>query len=89
MSDVSLLPAISGLSFDSTLLTPLLFFCIHLLLFLSCLSAAYRPILLIFFKKNLPFVCLFRSQIGFLMWLLFCTGICHNVFPFFLSIILL
>ena len=60
MSDVSLLPAISGLSFDSTLLTPLLFFCIHLLLFLSCLSAAYRPILLIFFKKKSS-VCLFVS----------------------------
>ena len=35
MSDVSPLSGISGLSFDSTLLSPLLFFCLVLLLFLS------------------------------------------------------
>ena len=35
MSDVSLLSGISGLSFDSTLLSPLLFFCQVLLPFLS------------------------------------------------------
>ena len=35
MSDVSLLSGISGLSFDSTLLSPLLFFCLFLLTFLS------------------------------------------------------
>ena len=42
MSDVSPLSGISGLSFDSTLLSPLLFFCLVLLLFLSivfCLLA--------------------------------------------------
>ena len=37
MSDVSLLFGISGLSFDSNLLSPLLFFCLVLLLFLSYL----------------------------------------------------
>ena len=36
MSDVSPLSGISGLSFDSTLLSPLLFFCLVLLPFLSC-----------------------------------------------------
>ena len=35
MSDVSPLFGISGLSFDSTLLSPLLFFCLVLLPFLS------------------------------------------------------
>ena len=35
MSDVSPLSGISGLSFDSTLLSPLLFFCLDLLPFLS------------------------------------------------------
>ena len=35
MSDVSPLSGISGLSFDSTLLSPLLFFCLVILLFLS------------------------------------------------------
>ena len=37
MSDVSPLSEISGLSFDSTLLSPLMFFCLVLLLFLSYL----------------------------------------------------
>ena len=37
MSDVSPLSGISGLSFDSTFLSPLLFFCLVLLLFLSYL----------------------------------------------------
>ena len=37
MSDVSPLSGISGLSFDSTLPSPLLSFCLVLLLFLSCL----------------------------------------------------
>ena len=41
MSDVSLLPGISGLSFDSTLLSPLLFFCLVLLLFLSYLFFSF------------------------------------------------
>ena len=35
MSDVSPLSGISGLSFDSTLVSPLLFFCLVLLPFLS------------------------------------------------------
>ena len=35
MSDVSPLSGISGLSFDSTLLSPLFFFCLVLLPFLS------------------------------------------------------
>ena len=40
MSDVSPLSGISGLSFDSTLLSPLLFFCLVLL---RCLSYRFLP----------------------------------------------
>ena len=43
MSDVSPLPGISGLSFDSTLLSSLLFFCLVLLLFLSYLFLPAGP----------------------------------------------
>ena len=54
MSDVSPLSGISGLSFDSTLLSSLLFFCLVLLLFLSYLFSACWSILLNFFQKILP-----------------------------------
>ena len=43
MSDVSPLSGISGLSFDSTLISPLLFFCLVLLPFLSYLFQPARP----------------------------------------------
>ena len=43
MSDVSFLSGISGLSFDSPFLSPLLFFCLVLLLFLSCHFSANGP----------------------------------------------
>ena len=43
MSDVSLLSGISGLSFDSTLLSPLLFFCLVLLPILSGLFLPAGP----------------------------------------------
>ena len=43
MSDVSPVSGISGLSFDSTLLSPLLFFCLVLLLFLSYLLLPAGP----------------------------------------------
>ena len=43
MSDVSPLSGISGLSFDSTLLLPLLFFCLVLLPFLSYLFVPAGP----------------------------------------------
>ena len=36
MSDVHILPGISGLSFGSPFLSPFLFFCLVLLLFVSC-----------------------------------------------------
>ena len=41
MSDVSLLSGISGLLFDATFLIPLLFLCLLLLLFLSCLFSFF------------------------------------------------
>ena len=53
MSDVSPLSGISGLSFDSPLLSPLLFFCIVLLLFLSYLF---------FFLPVGPFSCTFSRK---------------------------
>ena len=43
MSDVSPLSGVSGLSFDSTLLSPLLFFCLVLLPFLSYLFLPAGP----------------------------------------------
>ena len=52
MSDVSPLSGISGLSFDSTLLSSVLFFCLLPLLVLSCLFSAYLPLLLTFFPEN-------------------------------------
>ena len=54
MSDVSPLSGISGLSFDFTLLSPLLFFCLVLLLFMSYLFSASWSILLNFFQTILP-----------------------------------
>ena len=52
MSDVFPLSGISGLSFDSTLLSPLFFFCLVLLLFLSYSFSGYWSILLHFFPEN-------------------------------------
>ena len=64
MSDVSPLLGISGLSFDSTLLSPLLFFCLVLLLF--CLFSACWSILLNFFQKILPIY--FVKRYAFFVW---------------------
>ena len=51
MSDVSPLSGISGLSFDSTLLSPLLFFCLVLLLSLSYLLLPAGPFFWTFPRK--------------------------------------
>ena len=61
MSDVFPLSGISGLSFDSTLLSPLLFFCLVLVLFLSYLFSNCWSILLIFSQKILPIVFIKRQ----------------------------
>ena len=53
MSDVSPLSGISVLSFDSTLLSPLLFFCQVLVLFLSYSFSTCWPILLTFFVQKI------------------------------------
>ena len=58
MSHVSSLSGISGLSFDSTLLSPLLFFCLILLPFLSNLFSACWPFLLNFFQNILQYFSL-------------------------------
>ena len=52
MSDVSPLSGISGLSFDSTLLSPLLFFCLVLLPFLSYLFLPAGPSYKLFPKNS-------------------------------------
>ena len=57
MSDVSLLPGISGQSFDSPFLSPLLFLCLVLLLFLSCN-----------FSANCPFYWLFHRNFSSIFW---------------------
>ena len=57
MSDVSPLSGISGLSFDSTLLSPLLFFCLVLLPFLSYCFLPAGPFFSTFSRK---FLSVFR-----------------------------
>ena len=55
MSDVTPLSGISGLSFDSTLLPTLSFFCLSLLLFLSYLfSFSFFFCLLVYFPELFP-----------------------------------
>ena len=68
VSDVSSLSGISGLSFDSTLLSPRLFFCLVLLPFLSYRFLPAGPFFYTFSRK---FFKIFRSEIGFFVWLLF------------------
>ena len=58
MSDVSPLSGISGLSFDSTLLSPLLFFCLDLLPFQSDFFSACWSFLLNFFQKIIQYFSL-------------------------------
>ena len=60
MSDIPLLSGISGLSFDSPFLSPLLFFfCLVLLLFLSCHFSANGPFSYSFFlSRKLKYVLL-------------------------------
>ena len=95
MSDVSPLSGISGLSFDSTFLSPLLFFCLVLLPFLSylffCLLALSSKLFpensSIFFVKKYAFLygsCLAvrRSKLvsGMYSILPYDTGICCYAF---------
>ena len=67
MSDVSLLSGISGVSFDSTLLSPVLFFYLLLLLFSSCPFFLLTAHTLDFFPKK--FFNIFRWGIGSFVWL--------------------
>ena len=93
MSDVSPLSEISGLSFDSALLSPLLFFCLVLLPFLSYIFLLAGPSKLfpenssIFFFKRWTFLygsCLAvrRSELvgGMCSMLPYDTGICYYAF---------
>ena len=58
MFDVSPLSGISRLSFDSTLLSPLLFFCLVLLPFQSNLFLPAGPFFYTFFQKILQYFSL-------------------------------
>ena len=89
MSDVSLLSGISGLSFDSTLLSPLLFFCLVLLPFLSYLFSVCWSLLLNFFQKILQYF--FVKKYAFLYdsclaarrsWSVVCAACCHMALVF-------
>ena len=72
MSDASpALFGISGPSFDSTLLTGLSFFCLLPVLFLSSLFCVLAHSPKKKKKKSKTFFNIFRSNIGFLVWLLF------------------
>ena len=62
MSNVFPLSGISGLSFDSTLLSPLLFFCLVPFLFQYGLFSACWPILLNFFQNFFQYFSL-RSRL--------------------------
>ena len=64
-----LLSGISGLSFDSTLLYPLLLLCLLSLLFLSCLFCCLLVHPPDIFQKIRQYF--FRKEVGFLIWLLF------------------
>ena len=95
MSDVSPMSGIPELSFDSTLLFPLLFLCILPLLFLSCPSPpcvlAHFPGLFsrkfcsVFVKRGFsvwPLLSARRRQliVGMCSMLPYGTGICHYAF---------
>ena len=84
MSDVSPMSGISGLSFDSTSLSSLLFFCLVLLLFLSYLFFCLLAHLLNFFQKNHYFLFGVRlfcmapvQQLGEVSWSVVCAACCH------------
>ena len=68
MFDVSPLSGISGLSFDSTLLSSLVFLCLVLLLFVSYIFLPAGPFFCTFFPENSS---LFLVEIGFFVWLPF------------------
>ena len=83
------LPGISGLSFDSTLLSPLLFFCLVLLLFLSYLFSACWPILLNFSQKILQhfssrdrLFCMAPVWQLEVSWSVVCAACCHMAMVF-------
>ena len=81
---------ISGLSFDSTLIFPVLFLCLVMLIFLSYLFSACWPILLIFFQKILQhfslrdwlFCMASVQQLGGVSWSVVCAACCHMAVVF-------
>ena len=93
MSHVSPLSGISGLSFDSTLVSLLLFFCQIPLLCLCYLFAACWPIFLIFFFFTKKFLSVFCLEIGFfwmapiyqlgeVSWSVVCAACCLKALGF-------
>ena len=89
MYDVPPLSEISGLSFDSSFLSPLSFFCQVLLLSLSCHFSANGPTFfspdnsLIFVCYELGFFCMaLVEQLGDDSWKVLCAACCHVVLVF-------
>ena len=86
MSNVSFTSEISGLSFVSTFLSPLLFFYLHLLLFPSCLFPllmAHSPdferkkkIHQYVSSRNMLFCMTLVSQLGQIRWSVVCATCC-------------
>ena len=72
MSDVYPLSGILGVSFDFTLLSPLLLLCQVLLLFLSCLFFPLWPFLLTLFQENSAIF--FAKKYDFLYGFCLATG---------------
>ena len=89
MSDVSPLSGISGLSFDSDLLSPLLFFYLVLLLFLLSFSACssiflniFQKILQYFSLRDRHFCMAPVLQLGEDRWSVVCAACCHMALVF-------
>ena len=87
MSDVSPLSGISGLSFDSTLLSPLLFFCLILILVMSylfCLQVHSSKL----FPENSSIFFVKRQAkapvqwLGDVSWQVVCAAYCHMALVF-------
>ena len=83
MSYVSAPSGISGLSSESTLPSPLLFFCRVLLLFLSFFfSLPYLHILLPFFSVTICFGMAPVQRLGEVSWSVVCAACCHMTLVF-------
>ena len=91
MSDVFPMPGISGLSFDSTLLSPLMFCCLLPSLFLSSFYL-FCPLanspdfffqkILQYFHEEIVFWVALVQQLGDDSWSVVCAVCCHMALAF-------